>query len=79
MTIFPICQLGRGRVFLLVYCVVWLLMIPVVWVYWDSMSIGIRTIAIFLELFLAPDISVIRDAFGGKESEKTSPTDGDDS
>lgn len=79
MKFFPVREIGTGRGLLILYCAGWLLLIPVVWIYWNSMGVGMKAVAIILEVFFAPDVSVFRDAFAGNKNVSNSQADKDDS
>lgn len=62
-----ILNLSLKRYLLVGYVILWLVLIPVAWIWWDSWNIATKSLFVIFEVFFAPDISSVREIFSEKK------------
>jgi hypothetical protein len=54
--------ISKGTLIATLYLAVWILAIPVFWVYWDDMNWLLKSAIVVSEIFFAPDVGAVRSA-----------------
>lgn len=62
-----LADLSMKHYVILGYLIVWLVLIPVAWFWWDTWHIATKFLFVIFEVFFAPDISTLREIFLGKK------------
>ena len=51
------------KIFVAVYVIFWVFAVIYSWMYWGEMSFWVKALLICLEIFLMPDIQLVKDTF----------------
>lgn len=60
---FFLSRLKWGRVFVTCYMLFFVVLVVASWVYWHRMGVFLKGLIVLLEIFLIPDIGVIKKAY----------------